>query len=134
MVVTDYQNDVIPVEDSHHLKPDVGLVRVWWHRAQKGQVDALQGRTRTKHRLVGSSMRGYLGDRAGLQGQDGDHKANDEEQQYLVDLWVARLELAAGTHTPFSWLRSKLWLQFCTSPVTPAHGREVFCFVVCNSW
>lgn len=134
MVVTDYQNDVIPVEDSHHLKPDVGLVRVWWDRAQKGQVDALQGRTRTRRRLVESSARGHLGDRAGLQGQDKGHKANDAEQQFLVDLWVAHLEQASGTHTPFSWLRNKPWLQFCTSLFNPAHGREVFCFVVCNSW
>lgn len=65
MVVTDYQNDVIPVEDSHHLKPDVGLVRVGWDRAQKGQVDALQGRTRAQHRLVGLWAQ-VCGDGAGI--------------------------------------------------------------------
>lgn len=131
MVVTDYQNDVIPVEDSHHLKPDVGLVRVWWDRPQKGQVDALQGRTRAKHRLVGSLVR--LRDQAGLQGQGWDHKAKEAEQQFLVDPLVARLELASGTCTPLYWLRSEPWLQFCTSLWLIQHmGERVFCSVVCK--
>ena len=86
MVVTDYQNDVIPVEDSHHLKPDVGLVRVRWDCAQEGQVDALQGRTRAQHRLVGLSAGVRLGDRAGLQGRGWDREAKEAEQQFLVDL------------------------------------------------
>lgn len=131
MVVTDYQNDVIPVEDSHHLKPDVGLVRVWWDRAQKGQVDTLQGRTRAQHRLVGLSARVRLRDRAGLQGQAWDRKAKEAEQQSLVDLWVARLELASGTQNSFFWLRSKPWLRFCTSLWLIQHmAKRVFCFVV----
>lgn len=67
MVVADYQDDVVPVEDSHHLKPDVGLVRVRWHRSQKGQVDALQGRTRAQHGLGGWQPP--------LQGQGWRHKA-----------------------------------------------------------
>lgn len=130
MVVTDYQNDVIPVEDSHHLKPDIGLVRVWWDRAQKGQVDALQGRTRAQHRLVGLSARVRLRDRTGLQGQDWDHKVKKAQQQFLVDLWVAHLELASGTCPPFSWLRSKPWLRYCTSLRLNQHVAErVFCFV-----
>lgn len=43
---------MIPVVHSHHLKPDIGLVRVWWDSAQEGQVDALQGTTKAKHRLL----------------------------------------------------------------------------------
>lgn len=42
MVITDNQDDVVPTELSHEVKPDVGLVRVWWYGPQKGQVDALQ--------------------------------------------------------------------------------------------
>lgn len=73
MVVTDYQNDVVPVEDSHHLKPDVGLVRVWWDRAQKGEVDALQGRTRAQQTgwVVSQGMDGFAGAGLGSQGQRG---------------------------------------------------------------
>lgn len=83
MVVADYQNDVVPVEDSHHLKPDVGLVRVRWDRAQKGQVDALQGRTRAQHRLWGCHH--TCRDGAGV------------TKPFGEDLWDAHLELISGT-------------------------------------
>lgn len=41
VVVTDYQDNVVPVEFPHQVEPDVGLVGVWRHRPQEGQVDAL---------------------------------------------------------------------------------------------
>lgn len=95
MVVADYQNDVIPVEDSHHLKPDVGLVRVWWDRAQKGQVDALQGRTRAKHRLVWVSCQ-CASRGPGLHGQGWEHKG--KETKFCVILWAAHLQIESWDH------------------------------------
>lgn len=92
MVVADYQNDVVPVEDSHHLKPDVGLVRVRWDRAQKGQVDALQGRTRAQHRLWECQPN--------LQGQGWDHKAILGCAPW-ANLWDLH---------PSIWLGSKPWI------------------------
>lgn len=66
-------------------------------------------------------------DRAGIT------RPKRQEQQFLVDLWVAHLELASGTCTPFFWLRSKLWLQFRTSLwLIQCMGERVFCFVVCK--
>lgn len=46
MVIADQQDDMVPVVDSHHLKPDAGLVGVGWHRAKEAQVDALWVRPR----------------------------------------------------------------------------------------
>lgn len=123
VVVADYQNDVIPVEDSHHLKPDVGLVRVWWDRAQKGQVDALQGRTRAKHRLVWVICQGASGGPGRAENTRPKRQSNN-------------FGLSWGLHT-FSWfLRSFLLAEkktlatiSCFAVVYPVHGREGFCFV-----
>lgn len=41
VVVADQQDDVVPVVDSHHLKPDAGLVGVGRHGAKETQVDTL---------------------------------------------------------------------------------------------
>lgn len=43
MVIAHDQDDVIPLELTHHVKPHLGLVGIGWHRAQEGEVDALDG-------------------------------------------------------------------------------------------
>lgn len=43
MVIADNQDDVVPPELSHQVKPDLSLVGIRWHRPQERQVDALNG-------------------------------------------------------------------------------------------
>ncbi|TNN38444.1 hypothetical protein EYF80_051389 [Liparis tanakae] len=50
MVVAHDEYDVVPPELPHEVEPDVGLVGVWGHGPQKGQVDALR-RTRRDQRV-----------------------------------------------------------------------------------
>lgn len=45
VVIAHDQDDVIPAELAHHVKPHLGLVGVRRHRAQERQVDALRRRT-----------------------------------------------------------------------------------------
>lgn len=41
MVIADQQDDMVPVVDSHHLKPHTGLMGVGWYSSEEAQVDAL---------------------------------------------------------------------------------------------
>lgn len=42
VVVTDDQNDVVPPELSHQVKPHLSLMGVGWYGPQERQVDALK--------------------------------------------------------------------------------------------
>lgn len=42
MIIANDQDDVVPAKLSHHVEPDLGLMRVWRHCAQERQVDALK--------------------------------------------------------------------------------------------
>lgn len=42
VVVTHYQDDVVPVKLTHQVEPNMGLVGIRGDRAQEGQMDALQ--------------------------------------------------------------------------------------------
>lgn len=43
VVITHNQDDVIPLELTHHVKPHLGLVGIGRHRAKEGEVDTLDG-------------------------------------------------------------------------------------------
>lgn len=59
MVIAHDQDDVVPVELAHQVKPHVRLVRVGGHRPQEGQMDTLGGRRTFCHGLhVKSNPRG----------------------------------------------------------------------------
>lgn len=48
VVVADDQDDVIPVEFAHHVKPNMGLMGIGGDGSQEGQVDALNRRRRQR--------------------------------------------------------------------------------------